>query len=145
MLALSAPVDCDPLVARAPDQPPDAAQLVALVEDHDKVALDPLEMLVGLALSERVGAGADTEIVTDWAALPPAPVQVSVNWVAAVRFPVLCEPLVASLPLQPPEAAQELAFVDAHVSVEAAPLLTVVGFPASVTVGVGVVTVTVTD
>jgi hypothetical protein len=72
-------------------------------------------------------------------------VHVSVNWVAAVRFEVLCEPLVASLPLQPPEAVQELAFVDDQVSVDAAPLLTVVGFPVSVTVGVGVVTVTVTD
>ena len=54
-------------------------------------------------------------------------------------------PLVASLPLQPPEAAQEVAFVDDHVRVDAAPLLTVVGFPVSVTVGTGVVTVTVTD
>ena len=71
--------------------------------------------------------------------------QVSVNWVAAVRFEVLCVPLVASLPLQPPEAAQEVAFVDDHVRVDAAPLLTVVGFPVSVTVGTGVVTVTVTD
>ena len=58
---------------------------------------------------------------------------------------MLCEPLVASPPLQPPEAAHEVAFVDDHVRVEAAPLLTVVGFPVSVTVGVGVVTVTVTD
>ena len=145
MLALRAPVDWDPLVARAPDQPPDAVQPVAFVEDHDRVALEPLEMLVGLTLSEIVGTGADTEIVTDWAALPPAPVQVSANWVAAVRFEVLCEPLVALTPLQPPEAAQEAAFVDDHVSVDAAPLLTVVGLPVSVTVGTGVVTVTVTD
>jgi hypothetical protein len=72
-------------------------------------------------------------------------VQVSANWVAAVRFEVLCEPLVALTPLQPPEAAQEAAFVDDHVSVDAAPLLTVVGLPVSVTVGTGVVTVTVTD
>ena len=145
MFALSAPVDRDPLVARVPDQPPDAVQLVAFVEDHDKVALEPLAMLVGLALSEIVGTGADTEIVTDWAALPPAPVQVSMNWVAAVRLEVLCEPLVALPPLQPPEAAQEAAFVDDHVRVDAAPLLTVVGLPVSVTVGTGVVTVTVID
>ena len=145
MLALSAPVDCDPLVAKVPDQPPDAVQLVAFVEDQDKVELDPLEMLVGLALTETVGVGADTEIVTDWAALPPLPVQVSVNCVAAVRLGVLCEPLVASLPLQPPEAAHWAAFVDDHVSVEAAPLLTVLGLAVSVTVGAGVVTVTVTD
>jgi hypothetical protein len=145
VFALSAPVDRDPLVARVPDQPPDAVQLVAFVEDHDKVALEPLAMLVGLTLSEIVGTGADTEIVTDWAALPPAPVQVSMNWVAAVRLEVLCEPLVALPPLQPPEAAQEAALVDDHVRVDAAPLLTVVGLPVSVTVGTGVVTVTVID
>jgi hypothetical protein len=145
VLALSAPVDWEPLVAGVPDQPPDAVQLVAFVEVHDRVALEPLEMLVGLALSEIVGTGADTEIVTDWAALPPAPLQVSVNCAAAVRVEVLCEPLVALAPLQPPEAAQEAAFVDDQVRVDAAPLLTVVGFPVSVTVGTGVVTVTVTD
>lgn len=145
MLALRAPVDWDPLVATVPDQPLDAVQLVAFVEDHVNVVLAPLETLVGLALSEIVGTGADTEIVTDCAALPPAPVQVSVNWVAAVRFDVLCEPLVGSVPVQPPEAAQDAAFVDDHVRVEAAPLLTVVGFPVSVTVGAGSVTVTVTD
>jgi len=145
VLALRAPVDWLPLVATAPDQPPDAVQLVAFVEDQDKVEFDPLVTLVGLALSETVGVGADTEIVTDWAALPPGPVQVSVNCVALVRFGVLCEPLVASAPLQPPEAAQEAAFVDDQVSVDAAPLLTVLGFPVSVTVGAGVVTVTVTD
>ena len=41
---------------------------------------------MGFALSETVGVGADTEMVTDWAALPPGPVQVNVNWVALVRF-----------------------------------------------------------
>ena len=41
--------------------------------------------------------------------------------------PVLCEPLAAFAPLHPPEAVQEVALVEFHVSVEAPPLLTVVG------------------
>jgi hypothetical protein len=41
--------------------------------------------------------------------------------------PVLWLPLLARAPLQPPDALQELAFVELQVSVVAAPLLTVVG------------------
>ena len=54
-------------------------------------------------------------------------------------------PLVALVPLQPPEAVQEeVAFVELHVSVEAPPLVTEVGFAVSATVGVpGTVTVAV--
>jgi hypothetical protein len=73
-------VDCEPLVASLPDQPPDAAQEVALVEDHDSVELPPLVTVLGLALNVTVGAGAGevTETVADCAALPPLPVQVRV-------------------------------------------------------------------
>ncbi len=39
------------------------------------------------------------------------------------------------MPLQPPEAVQEVAFVEDHVIVERAPLATVVGFAEIVTVG----------
>jgi hypothetical protein len=42
-----------------PDQPPEALQLVAFVEDHFNVAVDPLITLAGPALSDTVGAGAD--------------------------------------------------------------------------------------
>ena len=140
-----APVDCEPLVARALDQPPDAAQDVALVDVQVSVELPPLTMLVGLALIDTLGAGADTETVTDCAAEPPAPVQVSVKVVPAVRSEVAWEPLVASGPLQPPDAAQELALVEDQVNVDAPPLLTVFGLALSVTDGAGVVTVTVAD
>lgn len=51
-----------------------------------------------------------------------------------VRAPVLCEPLVAFVPLQPPEAVHEVALVEFHVSMEAAPTAIDVGFAASVTV-----------
>jgi hypothetical protein len=144
-VALSVPVDCEPLVARAPDQPPEAAQEVALVEDQVRVDELPLAMLVGLALKLTLGVGADTDTVRDCAAVPPAPVQVNVKLVAAVRSAVACEPLVAMLPLQPPDAAQEVALVEDQVRVEALPLLTVVGLALRVTDGAGVVTVTVAD
>ena len=77
-LAVSAPVDCEPLVAWLPDQPPDATQEVAFVVDQLKVELLPLTMELGLAATLTVGAGDVTVTVADCAALPPTPVQVSV-------------------------------------------------------------------
>jgi hypothetical protein len=65
-------------VARAPLQPPDAAQEVASVEDQDKVEVAPLATVLGLALKVTVGDGEATVTVADCAALPPAPLQASV-------------------------------------------------------------------
>ena len=69
---------CEPLTALVPDQAPEAAHEVALVDDQLNVELLPLATVLGLAVKLTAGAGAETETVTDWAALPPAPVQVSV-------------------------------------------------------------------
>ena len=60
-----------------------------------------------------------------------------------VRAPVLCVPLGDLVPLQPPEAVQEVALVELQVKVEAAPRATEIGFAVRVTVAAGV-TVTVT-
>ncbi len=76
-VALSAPVDCVPLNALLPDQPPEAAQEVALTADHVRVALPPLETALGPTLKCTVGIGALTDTVTDCVALPPAPIQLS--------------------------------------------------------------------
>jgi hypothetical protein len=65
-----------PLVASAPAQPPDPVQAVAFVEDHVRVEIAPLLMVLGLALMVTAGAGVVTETVADCVALPPAPVQV---------------------------------------------------------------------
>jgi len=78
VVALSAPVDCEPLVAKVPDQPPEAAQEVAFVDVQLKVEVAPLATVLGLALSVTVGAGVVTVTVADCAALPPLPVQVRV-------------------------------------------------------------------
>lgn len=78
-MAVSAPVDCEPLTALAPDQDPEAVQAVALVADQVSVALLPLATVLGLAASVMVGTGCVTETVADCAALlPPVPVQVRV-------------------------------------------------------------------
>ena len=145
VVASSAPVAFDPLVPREPLQPPEAVQAVALVEAQVNVEAAPLATLVGPALKDTLGAGAETVTVTDWAAEPPAPVQVSVNFVLAAKAGVVCEPLVPSLPLQPPEAEHEVAWVEDHVNTDVAPFFTVVGFADKVTAGAGVVTDTVAD
>lgn len=77
-MLVSAPVDCVPVTVFAPDQAPEATQEVAFAADHVNVALLPLFMALGPTLSATVGADAFTETVADCAALPPAPVQVSV-------------------------------------------------------------------
>ena len=90
--------------------------------------------MVGTAITETT-ALCDAE--------PPAPLQVSVYLVEAVSAVVFCEPLVGSVPFQPPEAVQLVALVEDHVSAEVAPLATRVGLALKLTVGAGVVTATV--
>jgi hypothetical protein len=142
--AVSAPLECDPLVASLPLHPPEAVQEVVFADDQDRVALLPLEMVLGLALKLTVGAGAVTETVADCAAVPPAPAQVSVYVAFASSAPVGWEPLVAWLPDQPPEAVQEVAFVVDQLKVELLPLTMELGLVARVTVGAGVGVVTET-
>ena len=55
----------------------------------------------------------------------------------ALSAPVDALPLVAFVPLQPPDAAHADAFAVLHVSVEAPAAATLVGLAASVTVGSG--------
>jgi hypothetical protein len=76
VLALSAPVVCEPLAALVPDQAPLAVQEVALVAAQVRVELEPLATLLGLAVKVTVGAAESTVTVADCEALPPVPVQV---------------------------------------------------------------------
>jgi hypothetical protein len=145
VVALMAPVAFVPLVASEPLQPPDAVQAVALVADQVNVALPPLATLAALVLSETLGGMTDTVTVADCDAEPPVPLQVSVKFVFAVSDEVVCEPVVALLPLQPPDAVQEVALVEDQVNVDVAPLSTVLGFVLRVTAGAALVTETVAD
>jgi hypothetical protein len=133
-------------VARVPDQPPEAAHEVALLDDQVKVAALPLGMVLGLATSATVGAGAVTETVVDCVALPPEPVQVSVYVAPAVNVPVEADPLNACAPLHPPDAMQDVALAAVQVRVDACPLATVLGLALKDTVAVAAgATVTVVD
>jgi len=76
-LAVSAPVDCEPLAGWLPDQPPEAEHDVAFVADQVSVALLPLTTVLGLAPIVTTGAGAVTETVADCEELAPGPVQVN--------------------------------------------------------------------
>jgi hypothetical protein len=88
-----------------------------------------------------------TVTVAVWLADPPAPVHDNVKLVFELMLPVACDPLVASVPLQPPEAAQAVALVELHVRVALAPFATLAGLAVSETVGAltEVVTVAVCD
>jgi len=141
-VALTAPVLALPLVGSLPDQPPLPVQLLAFVEDQLSIAEPPLVTVVGLALRVTVG-GAETLTVTAWLALPPGPLQASVKVVVVLSAPVLALPLVGSLPDQPPEAAQLLAFVEDQLSIADPPLLTVEGLTLRLTVGLPTAALTV--
>ena len=71
------------------------------------------------------------------AVTPPEPAHVIEYTVAAVNGPVLWLPLVARVPLQPPDALHESAFAEFHVSVELPPTATATGVAARITVGTG--------
>ena len=105
----------------------------------------PLVFVVGaaqLSVADPL-VTAVTETVALCAAEPPAPVHATENLVVAVSAAVFFDPLGASLPLQPPEAVQDVALVEDQVSVDVAPLATVLGLALSVTDGAGEFTVTV--
>jgi hypothetical protein len=59
--------------------------------------------------------------------LPPSPVQVSLKYVVVVSGPVVSDPLVGLLPLQPRLAVQRVAFVVDQDRVAAFPTSTDVG------------------
>jgi hypothetical protein len=110
---------------------------VALAADQLNVALLPLATVLGVAVSVTVGAEEVTDTVAVCAALPPAPVQVSVYVAFAVNAAVCCEPLVLKDPDHAPEPVQEVASEVDQLSVERLPLATVLGFAARLMVGTG--------
>jgi hypothetical protein len=65
-----------PAVDIVPDQPPEATQPLAFVEDQLSEELWPALMLVGLAVSETVGAGSVTVTFAELEALLLEPVHV---------------------------------------------------------------------
>lgn len=80
LVLLSAALVCAPDVPLVPVHAPDAVHELAFVDDQFNIDVLPLVTLAGLAESVSVGAavGAATLTVSDWLALPPAPVHVNV-------------------------------------------------------------------
>ena len=144
-MAVNEPVDAEPLRARLPDQAPEAVQEVALLLDQVSIEAVPDLTVLGLALSVTTGDEVGTVTVTDCVAEPPPPVQVRSYSVVLVSAPVDQVPLVATAPLQAPEAVHAVASVELQVKLELAPLVTVVGAAVNVTVGAGSVTTTSAD
>ena len=73
-LAVSAPVDWLPEVALAPDQPPEAVQEVAFVEDQLSIEDPPLATDAGFAASDTVGTGGGEGSTAELSTLsPPQP------------------------------------------------------------------------
>jgi hypothetical protein len=71
-----APVEAEPFTGLEPVHAPEASQEVVLDEVHVSVEETPWATLVGSALNEISGAGAEpTAIDTDAVATPPGPVQ----------------------------------------------------------------------
>jgi hypothetical protein len=139
-------VDCDPVMALAPCQAPEAEHEVALLDDQVRVDALPLPMVLGLALKLTVTVGfALTVTVAVCAAVPPAPMHVRVYTEVLVSAPVDCVPVIAVAPDQAPEATHEVAFVDDHDSIALLPLFIALGLTLSVTVGADALTETVAD
>jgi hypothetical protein len=74
----SAPVDQVPLVAKAPCQPPEAAQEVAFCDCQVRLETPASATVDGDAARVMVGAGETTTTSADREAEPPGPEQVSV-------------------------------------------------------------------
>jgi len=138
-------VDCDPRSALFPDHEPNARHTVALLADQERVDPAPALTVLGSTVKVICGASGATVTVTDWVADPPGPEQVSSNSVVRARAPVDHVPLVATAPLQPPEAVHEVAFSESHRKRDVPPVDTVVGNAARVTPGAAEVTTTSAD
>ena len=143
MVAVSEPVDVEPLTDLLPVHPPEAVQELALAALQFNIELAPLATVTGLAERSTVTlAGVVTVTETDCLAVPPGPVQFKTYVAAALRAAVGSVPLVALEPLQEPEAVQEVASVELHVNVALLPLTTVLGLTLRLTVGIGATTPT---
>ena len=135
--AFRAPVLAEPAVGRVPDHPPEAVQDVACMLDQVSMELVKAATTGGSAEMVTLGPGVEvtTSTVTDWMVVPPAPLQMSVYVLLALRAPLLTDPLVARIPDHAPDAMHDVASVLVQVSVELVPCSTEGGLAVSVTSG----------
>jgi hypothetical protein len=136
-LVASSPVDWVPDSGLDPDQPSDAVQDVASLDDQISVELLPLATEVGLAEIETVGSGGRgcTSIVIEAVVSPPFPAHVSKKVPVAESAPVDCEPETGLTPDQTPEAVQMAASSADQARSAAPPLATAAGVALRETAG----------
>ena len=102
-----------------PDQSPVAIQLVASVLFQLSV-VEPLRAIApGFADKVNVGDGAATVMLTVSLAVPPGPLQDRLNTLPEVSAAIVCDPAVALLPDQSPEAVQPVVLLLLQLSVVA--------------------------
>ena len=76
------------------------------------------ETEVGVAEKDRVGAGgAATLTLTESFAVPPVPLQVSIKLLFAINELMVCDPDVALLPDQSPDAVQLVVLLVVQLNV----------------------------
>ena len=102
-----------------PDQSPEAVQPVALVLLQLNVVVPLNGRLDGLAENDNVGDGAATVILAVSLAVPPGPLQDRVNTLFEVSDAIICDPAVALLPDQSPEAVQPVVLLLLQLNVVA--------------------------
>lgn len=139
------------LTAFVPLHSPDAVHDAEFDEDHVRVSDPSYTTEVVSELKVTVGGAEVTPTETVCAALPPAPVQLNVYAVFAVRLFSACMPEAAFVPVQALEvgdadAVQDVALVLLQFSVVEPLGATMVGLADRVTVGSGgAATFTMTD
>jgi hypothetical protein len=90
LVVVSAALDSLPEVALVPDQAPEAAQEVALVEDQVSVEDPPLAIDVGFAASDTVGTGGDGATVVKFQVKSAASALPAASWASVVMVAVYC-------------------------------------------------------
>jgi hypothetical protein len=138
VVAVIGAVVCMPPVASGPLQPPEAVHESAPVELQLSDEVLPKATAPGDAVKVAVGKGFTVTSALAGALLPPGPEQVSTKLALPFKVPVLWLPLTGSVPLQAPEAVQEVAWVEVHVSVADCPASTVISDAVREAVGTGV-------
>jgi hypothetical protein len=149
VVTLSAPVDREPATFDCTPVHCAFTGVALAVQDaafwtvQFRVELPPVATVINVALNWIAGSGSVTVTTALAFAVPPGPVQDSVNVVLALSAADTSLPLVALVPVQPPLAVQVVAFVDDHARLVDEPVVTEIGIAVSVTVGTtGAVTVT---
>lgn len=108
--------------------------VVALVVDHESVAVLPPVMVVGEAVSVAVGAADCTVTVASAVAVPLLPVAVRTYWVVVDGVTVV-DPEAGTVPM-PGWIETDVALVVDQVRVAGFPATTLAGVPVRLAVGV---------